>query len=75
MSHGSCKNCYQQTILLQIIYIYKQDFVLNNLQGWYAVKHNQPVSLFTTFTNSIGISQTINFHEWKKPTKNKLVLL
>ena len=42
MSSGSFKNCYVQTICLDIIYMYKQDLVLNNLQGLICHKYNQP---------------------------------
>ena len=58
MSSGSFKNYYQQTIRLQIIYTYKQDLALNNLQGLIRCKTqptNVPSSLnlfIVSFSNS-----------------------
>ena len=67
MSSGSRKNCYQQTLRLQIIYnwyMYKQDLALHNLQGliWCETQpSNQPTtrSSCSTMISESGLQNIV----------------
>ena len=51
MNFGSFKKYYRQTIHLQIIYMYKDDLALNNLQ-WlicHKTKPNQIIYIFNIY--------------------------
>ena len=48
MRSGSFKNAINKMCLQIINLIYKQDFILNTYNGWYAIKSNQTKSYISS---------------------------